>query len=118
MNGHVSAAPETRGRPSIFLHEPAPVGSLTRLACYPWLVVGTTCLEAFAGQVDASIVQLALPTLEHTFDARLNQVTWVPTCAGAQSHAQLPEQPICRLSPSGATGTWRSYANLPLTDSS
>ena len=54
MSGHVSAAPETRGRPSIFLHEPAPVGSLTRLACYPWLVVGTTCLGAFAGQVDAA----------------------------------------------------------------
>ena len=90
MNGHVSAAPETRGRPSIFLHEPAPIGSLTRLACYPWLVVGTTCLGAFAGQVDASIVQLALPTLEHAFDARLNQVTWVPIAYSLSFAAVLP----------------------------
>jgi hypothetical protein len=30
------------------------------------LVVGVTCIGAFIGQVDASIVQLALPTLQLT----------------------------------------------------
>src|SRR3954467_7633541 len=89
MGGRLTSR-ETRGRPSVFLHEPAPVGSLTRLACYPWLVVGTTCLGAFAGQVDASIVQLALPTLEYAFDAPLNQVTWVPIAYSLSFAAVLP----------------------------
>jgi hypothetical protein len=40
-------------------------------------VVGTTCLAAFIGQVDASIVQLALPALEQAFDAPLHAVSWV-----------------------------------------
>jgi MFS family permease len=40
-------------------------------------VVGTVCIGAFVGQVDASIVQLALPELERAFDARLDAVSWV-----------------------------------------
>jgi hypothetical protein len=59
------------------LPEPLPVAALTRLAAYPGLVVCVACIGAFAGQVDASIVQLGLPTLEHTFDAPLNEVSWV-----------------------------------------
>ena len=58
------------------LREPAPAPFLTRLSSYPWLVVGTTCIAAFIGQVDASIVQLALPALERVFDARLHVVSW------------------------------------------
>jgi MFS family permease len=57
--------------------EPAPAQFLIRRSSYPWLVVGTTCVAAFIGQVDASIVQLALPTLERAFDARLASVSWV-----------------------------------------
>ena len=57
--------------------EPAPAGFIARASCYPWLVVGTTCIGAFIGQLDASIVQLALPTLEHEFAARLSAVSWV-----------------------------------------
>jgi EmrB/QacA subfamily drug resistance transporter len=57
--------------------EPPPAAFLAAKPYYPWLVVGTTCLAAFVGQVDASIVQLALPTLEHAFDARLSAVSWV-----------------------------------------
>jgi MFS family permease len=57
--------------------EPAPLASLTRLSCYPWLVVATTCIGAFIGQVDASIVQLALPALEHEFSASLSAVSWI-----------------------------------------
>ena len=57
--------------------EPAPARFILRQSYYPWLVVGTTCVAAFIGQVDASIVQLALPTLEREFDAPLNEVSWV-----------------------------------------
>jgi EmrB/QacA subfamily drug resistance transporter len=58
-------------------YEPAPSQSVTSLSYYPWLVVGTTCISAFMGQIDASIVQLALPTLERVFHARLGAVSWV-----------------------------------------
>jgi MFS family permease len=57
--------------------EPSPAGPLRRLPSYPWMVVAVTCIGAFIGQVDASIVQLALPTLEQAFDAPLSAVSWV-----------------------------------------
>jgi len=59
------------------LREPAPLPFFARRPSYPWLVVGTVCIGAFVGQVDASIVQLALPELERAFDARLDAVSWV-----------------------------------------
>ena len=43
----------------------------------PWLVVATVCLGAFMGQLDASIVTLAFPTLRHDFGATLADVQWV-----------------------------------------
>jgi EmrB/QacA subfamily drug resistance transporter len=39
--------------------------------------VATVCMGAFMGQLDASIVTLALPTLQRTFHASLGAVTWV-----------------------------------------
>ena len=57
--------------------EPAPLDSLARLSFYPWLVVATTCIGAFIGQLDASIVQLTLPVLEHDLNAQLSGVSWV-----------------------------------------
>ena len=57
--------------------EPVPAEFIVRRSYYPWLVVGTTCIAAFIGQLDASIVQLTLPTLEHDFVARLSVVSWV-----------------------------------------
>ena len=42
-----------------------------------WLVVATVCVGAFMGQLDASIVALAFPTLQHDFGAGLGAVTWV-----------------------------------------
>lgn len=57
--------------------EPAPLGLATRLSWYPWLIIGTTCIGAFIGQLDASIVQLALPALEREFDVSVNGVSWV-----------------------------------------
>lgn len=47
--------------------EPPPAGFIARRSYYRWLVVGATCIATFIGQLDASIVQLALPTLEHQF---------------------------------------------------
>ena len=59
------------------LPEPAPVKALERLSFYPWLVVGTVCVGNFMGQTDASIVQLAMPAFEDSFDAPLGAVSWV-----------------------------------------
>jgi len=57
--------------------EPPPLRSLERLAIHPWLIVGVTCAGAFIGQLDASIVQLALPRLAEGFDVRVDAVRWV-----------------------------------------
>ncbi len=57
--------------------EPPPVAFLTRLPSYPWLVVGACCIAGVMGQIDASIVQLALPTLGRVFDCTLESVSWV-----------------------------------------
>ena len=70
--------------------EPAPLSAVTRWKSYPWIVVGTTCLGAFAGQVDASIVQLGLPALEQAFDARLDAVSWVAIAYSLAFAAALP----------------------------
>lgn len=59
------------------MHEPRPLAALTRLGSYPWLVVGVACIGAVIGQIDASIVQLTLPTIEREFAAPLNAVSWV-----------------------------------------
>jgi EmrB/QacA subfamily drug resistance transporter len=41
------------------------------------LVVATVCVGAFMGQLDASIVTLAFPTLQHHFRASVGSVEWV-----------------------------------------
>lgn len=43
----------------------------------PWLAVAAVCIGAFMGQLDASIVTLAFPTLRHDFGASLADVQWV-----------------------------------------
>lgn len=43
----------------------------------PWFAVATVCVGAFMGQLDASIVALAFPTLQRDFNAPLGAVTWV-----------------------------------------
>jgi EmrB/QacA subfamily drug resistance transporter len=57
--------------------EPPPAAIIARQSWYPWVIVGVTCVGAFMGQLDASIVQLALPTLATAFDASLASVSWV-----------------------------------------
>ena len=57
--------------------EPAPASFLLRHRAHPWLVVAVTCTSAFIGQLDASIVQLALPALKVTFNSTIDEVRWV-----------------------------------------
>ncbi len=42
-----------------------------------WLAVAAVCIGAFMGQLDASIVTVALPTLQATFRTSVASVTWV-----------------------------------------
>ncbi|KJS54105.1 MFS transporter [Streptomyces rubellomurinus] len=42
-----------------------------------WLAVGTVCLGAFLGQLDASVVALVYPALGRHFDAGFAAVEWV-----------------------------------------
>jgi len=75
---------------TLALSEPAPLPFFERRTIYPWLVVGTVCIGAFIGQVDASIVQLAMPTLEDAFDAPLHAVSWVAVGYVLAYAASLP----------------------------
>ncbi len=42
-----------------------------------WLAVAAVCVGALMGQLDASIVTVALPTLQKSFHASVGSVTWV-----------------------------------------
>ena len=42
-----------------------------------WLAVGAVCVGAFMGQLDASIVTVALPTLQRALQTSVGAVTWV-----------------------------------------
>ena len=57
--------------------EPPPLALLARQTWYPWLVVGVACMGAFMAQLDASIVQLALPFLSVEFQTSISAVSWV-----------------------------------------
>lgn len=59
------------------LVEPRRPPAIARRPRAHWYVVGTVCVGAFMGQLDASIVTLAFPTLQHDFHAGLGAVTWV-----------------------------------------
>ena len=72
------------------LPEPAPAQFFERRAAYAWFVVGTVCVGAFVGQVDASIVQLAMPSFEDAFDAPLDAVSWVAVAYVLAFAAVLP----------------------------
>ena len=72
------------------LFEPPPLALVARQAWYPWLIVGVACVGAFIAQLDASIVQLALPALSVEFQVTLNQVSWVPIAYLLTLAALLP----------------------------
>ena len=43
----------------------------------PWFAVGSVCVGAFMGQLDASIVTLAFPAIQREFHASLAAAQWV-----------------------------------------
>ena len=57
--------------------EHAPARRISAVSYYRWLVIGTVCIGAFLGQLDASIATLVLPTLEQVFHASTAAVEWV-----------------------------------------
>lgn len=57
--------------------EPPPLSAIARHPSYRWFVVGTVCIGACMGQIDASMTQVLLPRLEVEFGARLSSVSWV-----------------------------------------
>jgi EmrB/QacA subfamily drug resistance transporter len=61
----------------LLLDERPAQARLTQLPHYRWLIVGTVCVGAFLGQLDASIAGLLLPTLEEVFRAPVASVEWV-----------------------------------------
>ncbi|WGD31898.1 MFS transporter [Ancylobacter sp. WKF20] len=62
---------------SRFSIEPDALHWLEQRSWHPWLVIALVCIGAFVGQLDATIVQLALPTLSHAFDVPIQKVSWV-----------------------------------------
>jgi EmrB/QacA subfamily drug resistance transporter len=70
--------------------EPPPLAAIARQTWYPWLVVGVACMAAFTAQLDASIVQLALPALAVEFKTSLNAVSWIPIAYLLALAALLP----------------------------
>ena len=59
------------------LAEHPPLARVAAWPAYRWLVVGTVCLGAFMGQLDASIAGLVLPTLQQVFAEPVASVEWV-----------------------------------------
>ena len=59
------------------LTEPRRPAWIRSVPSAPWLAVGTVCVGAFMGQLDASIVSTALPFLRSNFHASIAAVEWV-----------------------------------------
>jgi len=59
------------------LTEPRRPARIRALHAAPWLAVGTVCVGAFMGQLDASIVATALPFIHSNLHASIASVEWV-----------------------------------------
>ncbi len=68
--------PHVKGWRRLLVEPARPVSISSRPNAY-WLVVATVCVGAFMGQLDASIVTLAFPTLKTDFHSSLGSVQWV-----------------------------------------
>ncbi|HEY3748967.1 MAG TPA: MFS transporter [Pseudonocardiaceae bacterium] len=64
----------------VLLREPARPRRIATAGWAPALVVATVCIGAFIGQLDASIVSLALPAIGHDLHAGSAQTEWVALC--------------------------------------
>ncbi len=60
-----------------FLTEPRRLSSVRSSPRAHWYLLGTVCIGAFMGQLDASIVTLALPRLGRDLHAHIGAVEWV-----------------------------------------
>jgi EmrB/QacA subfamily drug resistance transporter len=67
----------TRSLRQHFLTEPRRLGSVRSSPRAHWYLLGTVCIGAFMGQLDASIVTLALPRLGRDLHAPIGAVEWV-----------------------------------------
>lgn len=63
-------------RTRVLLEAPRPAWIARRPNAH-WYILGTVCVGAFMGQLDASIVTLALPSLSHDFHIAIGAVEWV-----------------------------------------
>jgi len=61
----------------LLLTEPRRPRAIRERPGAPWLAVAAVCIGALMGQLDASIVTVALPTLQKSFHASVGSVTWV-----------------------------------------
>lgn len=75
--GVVGPPPGIRGYRLLRLLEPARPGWVSQSPRAGWLVVATVCIGAFMGQLDASIVTVALPRLSTDLRVGVNAVEWV-----------------------------------------
>jgi MFS family permease len=68
---------EQQPRVYALLREPARPPAIRAHRYASWFAVATVCFGAFMGQLDASIVTLAFPALQHQFGSGLAGVQWV-----------------------------------------
>ncbi len=68
---------DVRGLVAGLLVEPARPQVVREHRWAPWFAVATVCFGAFMGQLDASIVTLAVPALQRQFHTGLAAVQWV-----------------------------------------
>ena len=113
--GADNAAPAFRWWHVIRGVEPPPAALIARLSFYPWVAVAVTCIGTFIAQLDASIVQLALPALKSAFDVSVNEVRWVaaPRADGAArppAGKAAPRWPVLGHGPGAAAKPTRSKA--------
>jgi EmrB/QacA subfamily drug resistance transporter len=73
----LTAGQQPRGGRHRWLTEPRRIPSIRERPNAYWFALAAVCIGAFMGQLDASIVTLALPTLQRSFHASLGAVTWV-----------------------------------------
>ncbi len=59
------------------LHEQARPAVIRESRRAPWLAVSVVCFGAFMGQLDASIVTITFPAMEHDFGVPVAAVQWV-----------------------------------------
>jgi MFS family permease len=68
--------PPPRPRPRL-LTEPRRSARVRDRPDAHWFAVAAVCVGAFMGQLDASIVTVALPSIQRTFQSGVSAVTWV-----------------------------------------